>query len=207
MPTPVISQRFGRIVCDDEVENELLARITDWVLAYQAEVERQRGWDARTLEAPASIIPMTLLDRQPEDAFPCIAVSVSGSGAASSSEDRELSMEWSATVTVWAMGADDADTRKRVGAHVAAVRALVSQQGGRGPLVANTGRPTTEYTMTAQDQASGRTIGAGIITFSVGVEGMLSELAGGMSTPPIDPYATVSGLGEVVAVNVTVGPL
>lgn len=200
--TGVESARFGRIVCDDELEDELVTKIEAWVLEYQAEIERQRGWTAQSLEAPASVIPVALLERQPEDALPCIAVRVERTSAVATPQSRETAMDWRLVVEVFAGGADDVDVRSRVRAHVAAVRALLMHHAPSGPLITNAKLVGTEYAPSID--AAGRTFGAGSIEFVVSTENVTKRYTGNR-TPGVDPYEAPAGLVEVVDTNATIG--
>lgn len=203
MPVPTVSGKFGRIVGDDEIRREVLEKLKLWILTYQAEVERQRGWEPRTLEQPASIISTTLLDIQAEDAFPLIAVAVK-SAPSQRQASGMVGMEWLAEIAIWASGADADDTEMRVGAHVTAVRALLVQQVGSGPLITNVSGPETNYAIVADEK--GRTVGMGGVRIRLGVQDALNDRAQ-IRTPPVDPYAVPLGLSEVTSVNVTTGLL
>lgn len=203
--------RFGRILCDDEIENVVIAALTDWTITYQAEVERQRGWTPRSLPAPASIIPVALFEKQPEDALPCIAVGVERVTAARQAQAREIGMDWRCVVIVYVSGADEDDTRQRVRAHVAAVRAaMLRHVAGREDdngdvIVTNIAYVSTDYSQQVYDDELKRTVGAGVIEYTLSTQDGLTTLPGGLRTPPVNPYADPSGLVEVEETNVTVG--
>lgn len=197
------SNRFGTILCDDEIEDEILTKLKDWVLEYQAEVERQRGWAARTLTAPASIIPVALFERQPEDAVPCITVNVERVSASRMPQSGEAGMDWRLVVEVLAAGADDEDVRRRLRGHVAAVRTLLLQQGGAGPVVTMIRLTGTEYSPTGE--RAGRTMGVGVMEFLIGTQDASTRWRGGKTTPAVDPYAIPAPFVPVVSTNPTVG--
>lgn len=202
MAEGVVNQRFGRIVCDDEIEDEIVATLTAWTVPYLAEIERQRGWAARSLEAPRSIISATLLERQPEDALPCLAVTVERVSSGRTPQDRAVGMDWRVVVEAVAVGADEHDVRRRVRAYVAAARAVMLRHAAGGGLVSHVQLVTTEYSATFGQK--GRRLAAGAIELRCAVDGMVQQHAGRMRTPPVDPYAVPAGLGTVESVQVSV---
>jgi len=206
-PTPerVVSQRFGRILCDDELEDELIGKLAAWATTFQAEIERQRGWDARTLDAPRSIIPVALFERSHADSPPCITVYVQRIEGVTMGASRAATMDWRVGVEVIASGADVDDTRKRVRAHVAAIRTLLLQMGGSGPLITNMRLVSTEYTPTLEQ--NGRTLGAGVMEFVASVNDTVTKWRGGKSEPPEDPYDAPADLVAITDTNVTMGQM
>lgn len=71
-----MTDHFGRIISDDQVEDSVIDSLWRWFPTYLSEIERQRGLDVPFYDrpAPSSYMPRTTFDKWPEDMVPCIIV-------------------------------------------------------------------------------------------------------------------------------------
>ncbi|MDQ2727983.1 MAG: hypothetical protein M3Y91_09015 [Actinomycetota bacterium] len=196
VPSPVPSG-FGAIKGATDVRNAMLAVLKAQTPIYLDEVARQAALPVITPGQPAlahirSWEVVTDFDLIPNDAMPSGMVSSSGIVGKPTREGTGLTRAiWSVDVSVVINGNSWQDTADRVGWYTAAVRAAVAQHRSLGGFAQDTTWVGESYGRIPTRES--RTLGAGVVMFTVAVESVVNYNAGPLvAGPPATPYPTVA---------------
>ncbi len=74
MPTPVVSNVFGRIVTAAQIEKAAIETIKEWMPDYLEEMEKQHGWKHGTLPVPLNYTNRNSFDMVAGEPIPKVVV-------------------------------------------------------------------------------------------------------------------------------------
>jgi hypothetical protein len=182
---------FDLVVDGSMVEAAARETLDEWFPTYLAELERQRGRDARSLPLPRSYHTAPTFETWPEDQLPAVVIVSPGLAGAPVKNGRgRMHAPWALGIGVVVSARDQASTNEIAKLYAAAVRALLLQRGSLGGFAAE-----TEWVDERYDDlpaAGERTLGAGQAIFVVQVENVVYANGGPVAVPD-DPYATPAG--------------
>jgi len=197
-PTGPPVSPFGAIKTGTDVRDAFRSTLIAWMPTYLAEVARQAGLVPLTPGQPAlapvrSWKVVTDFNSIPDDAMP--AAMVSSTGTVGRPERRAGGITratWALDCSIVVNGIGWDDTAARVGWYIGAARAAVAQHGSLGDFAQDTMWVSENYGRIPS--AESRTLGAGVVTFTVAVESVMT-IGTGPAAP--DPPLAVPGAPDV----------
>lgn len=197
---------FGRIVSGSDVETWCWQTLRTWIGTYLAEVERQAGITAGSMQRPRGFVTSPSLDKWPEDQLPALLViSIGLSEPPLRSGDGRFRARWDMGLACIVSARKQEEARSLAMLYMAALRALFVQRPSLGGNAAGTVWTGESYESLDFDDV--RTLMAGIASFTVEVADVVTANAGPLrpdvpltpDTEPWDDWPTV----ESVEVHVT----
>jgi hypothetical protein len=188
-PEPSI---FGPIISGADVEAWCIDLFRNWFGTYLSEIERQAGFEAGALQRPRSYTVAPSLDKWPEDQLPAVLVISVGT---SEPPLREGGGSYRARFDVGAgcvcSSRTQAETRRAAMLYAAALRLLLIQRPSLDGHASGTVWTSESYD--ELDFDDGRTLGAGVVAFTVEVHEVALANAGPLErdlplSPDTDPW-------------------
>lgn len=188
--SPALSalENIGVIRLGVDVELAAKATIDLWLPTYLAEIERQRDITPETLETFREYPAINDIEKMLEDQLPCCSLFCEGLNSAPVKRGDgayEGTFNLKAGIIVSSITVED--TRNLMSIYTAAVRAILIQQRSLGGFAI-----ASEFTNEAYDELpveDTRTLGVGMLEFSITVGDVSNWKEGPRGTPPTDPYA------------------
>lgn len=205
---------FGRIVTGADVEAWSWATLRTWISTYLAEVERQSGLVAGSLQRPRGFVTAPSLDKWPEDQLPALLlISVGMSEPPLKQGDGRFRARWEMGLACVVSARREDESRALAMRYMAALRALFVQRPSLDGNAAGTVWLGEQYDQLEYDDA--RSLTAGLAQFTVEVEDVVSANAGPLRAdkpldPDVDPWpawATAKVVGVTVEGHVPPEPL
>jgi hypothetical protein len=198
---------YGRIVTPQAVEQAVKATLETWMTDYLGELERIEGYEPNQIARPAGIIVASEFAKWPEDQLPLIMVISTGTvGKPERHERGRHAVAWAVTVAAIVSDVEELESRRLAGAYAGAIRAAILQHkmlrsdlhpDGFAQFLSWQGESYSDLPF--QDV---RTLDSCRVSFSVGVEDVVTEQAG-----PREPSGEQPGRTEGEHPNVDPGPL
>lgn len=194
-----MSESFGTIVTEGQVEQWIMDLTELWFPEYLAAVERQLGHDPHYFPALKSIVAANEFDNWPEDVLPCLMVLNTGLAEPPS---RQGDGKWNMTMLVGCpiivSTPTRADTRWAAHAYGAAFRTMIAQHRSLGHPDAIAGASWVDGRPAPISADAERTLAAMNMLFRVEVKGVSDERGAPPAPEPReDPYVPAPDLGTV----------
>lgn len=178
---------FGRILDKTDAENAMEEHLRLWLTTYIAELERQKGFAAETIQTPVAWLRANDFAKWPEDQTPAIIIISPGLvGDPKAEGNRVWSAPYGVGVAAVVSSIDRPRTRALAGFYGAAIRAAVLQHPSLGGFARDTTWVDERFDDVPQEDE--RTLASAQEVFRVDVFGMTTGRTG-PKTPPEDPYA------------------
>lgn len=177
---------FGPIIDANQVEEAVRDTLQLWFPTYLRELEDQRGMTMNDLPDPRAYVVSGDNDREPEDQLPAIVV-VSPGLAENPMQDGDglFRAPWSVGVGIFTSARDRESTEKLVRLYCAVARAIMLQKQSLGGFADGTTWLDEDFDEIEFDDT--RTIGAGLVEFTVTVAGVVNRRGGPAAPTPPDP--------------------
>lgn len=195
MTTPTI---FSPIITGADVEAAVEATIKAWQADYLAEVADQAGLERGSLPLFRSYPRLLDLSKWDEDQTPSCVISAPGTLETPATRGRQINARWAVGIGCIVSAKDMQSTLRLSQLYIAAVRAILVQQGSLGGISSGVSFISERYD--DLDSSDARSLASGVGQFGVDVIG-ITELGMGPKTPsgdatlPSGTWPTVETVG------------
>lgn len=177
---------FGPIIDANQVEEAVRDTLQLWFPTYLRELENQRGMTEGEMPPPRAYVVSGDNDREPEDQLPAVVVVSPGLAENPFQEgDGSFRAPWSVGVGIFTSARDRESTEKLVRQYCAVARTIMLQKQSLGGFADGTEWIDEDFDEIEFDDT--RTIGAGLVEFTVMVAEVVNR-RGGPAKPTLpDP--------------------
>lgn len=201
---------YKRIVTPQAVERAMAATLALWMPDYIGELERIEDYDVGQIALPEGYITASQFAKWPPDQLPLILVLSPGLAKAPARQHgSSYEAEWRIDVVGIVSDTDEENTRQLASAYAGAIRSAVLQH----KMLKSSLHPDgfAQFTKWRDEKysdidfADSRTLDSCKVSFTVGVEDVVTEQAGPRE-PSSEPGVDPGPLRKVEKVEVTVEP-
>lgn len=173
---------FDAILSEADLETAIIVTINTWIPTYLAEIERQAGLPAGQLTVPNTVAAAFDLNNWSEYQSPSIIVVTGPMGIPERAGGDRYTAVYPVTVGAFLSGQKEPEVRATAQRYIAAVAALLVQNGSLGTFAA------TETLMIGRHvelpDPENRTLARGVVELHVTVDSILTGAAGPAAPDP-----------------------
>ncbi len=196
---------FGPVRSPIDLRKAIATTIEDWIETYLALVERTYGLPSHALPVPKEYVFKDdgTLDKQPENALPCIVILSPGTRRAPKREgDGMYRVPWLVNVAAIVSARDHGTTMDLATYYTTALRLLLIHNGTLGGFALGSAWEGERTDELRPDGERTQAAGTNVFTFTVD---QVAQKGAGLRTPPDEPYDPVE-LPEITEVKVDLKP-
>jgi hypothetical protein len=194
--------QFGTIKTPDEVEQAMLNHLHTWLPTYLAEIERQKGITAGSLQAPRSYVTRNEFTKWPEDQLPALVVVNFGTAGDPKREGGgEYRVPWTLGVGAVLGARDKPFTHRLTRLYGSAIVAAILQHQSLGEYAEST--HWDQMSFNDINERQGRTLASIQSIYTVSVRETINALEGPIQ-PVVPPTTDPGDWPEVEEVQITI---